>query len=664
MSKRNKCRSNKQLNGQVVIITGANHGIGKETAYQLSLRGAKIIIGCRDELRAENAIKEIVSLNPNANIIHIKLDLSSLQSIRAFVQQIYENETKIDLLINNAGIGADTEGQTEDGFELSFGTNHLGHYLLTLQLLPLLRKAPKARIINVSSSVYASGKINFENINLRNGAFEMWTAYSQSKLANVLFTRELAKRLGDNTTISAYSLHPGIINTEWYRHIESPVGKFIAKNFTKMFAISIERGTQTTLYCALEESLDNESGFYYENKYEGDTRLDGQVVVITGANQGIGKETAYQLSLRGAKTNIIIGCRDELRAENAIKEIVSRNPNANIIHIKLDLSSLQSIRAFVQQIYENETKIDLLINNAAIASDIEGKTEDGFELIFGTSHLGHYLLTLQLLPLLRKAPKARVINVSSLAYASGRIHFENINLRNGAFNMMAANSQSKLATVLFTRELAKRLGANTTINAYSLHPGLVDTEWYRHIESPVVKFIAKNVTKMFAMSVERGTQTTLYCALEESLDSESGFYYEFSIRAFVQQIYENETKIDLLINNAGIGFIPELKTDDGFEMTFGTNHLGHYLLTLQLLPLLRNAPKARVITLSSGIHMLGKIHFDNLNLRNGVYDHQEAYAQSKLANVLFTRELAKRLGANTSINAYSLHPGVVATDWF
>ncbi|CAG2183957.1 unnamed protein product, partial [Oppiella nova] len=115
-------------------------------------------------------------------------------------------------------------------------------------------------------------------------------------------------------------------------------------------------------------------------------RLDGQVVVITGANQGIGKETAYQLSLRGAK--IIIGCRDELRAENAIKEIVSRNPNANIIHIKLDLSSLQSIRAFVQQIYENETKIDLLINNAAIASDIEGKTEDGFELIFGTSHLG------------------------------------------------------------------------------------------------------------------------------------------------------------------------------------------------------------------------------------------------------------------------------------
>ena len=104
--------------------------------------------------------------------------------------------------------------------------------------------------------------------------------------------------------------------------------------------------------------------------------------------------------------------------------------------------------------------------------------------------------------------------------------------------MMAANSQSKLATVLFTRELAKRLGDNTTINAYSLHPGSVATEWYRHIESPVVKFIAKTFTKMFAISVESGTQTTLYCALEKSLDSESGFYYEFVFHIiFIIYIY-------------------------------------------------------------------------------------------------------------------------------
>ncbi|CAG2180543.1 unnamed protein product, partial [Oppiella nova] len=114
-------------------------------------------------------------------------------SIRAFVQQIYENETTIDLLINNAAIG---------------------HNLLTLQLLSLLQKAPKSRVVTVSSRVYASGRIHFENIHLRNGAFEMLAAYSQSKLANILFTRELAKRLGADTTINAYSLHPGAVNTE------------------------------------------------------------------------------------------------------------------------------------------------------------------------------------------------------------------------------------------------------------------------------------------------------------------------------------------------------------------------------------------------------------------------------------------------------------------
>ncbi|CAG2173764.1 unnamed protein product [Oppiella nova] len=243
----------------------ANQGIGKETAYQLSLRGAKIIIGCRDELRAENAIKEIVSRNPNANIIHIKLDLSSLQSIRAFVQQIYENETKIDLLINNAGIGFTPELKTADGFELAFGTNHLGHYLLTLQLLPLLRKAPKARVVNVSSMAQAFGRIHFENINLRNGVYNQSDAYSQSKLANVLFTRELAKRLGPDSTVTAYALHPGAIQTEWYRNMNSRVAQAMARIMGRIVGLSVERGCQTTLYCALEESLDNESGFFYAN---------------------------------------------------------------------------------------------------------------------------------------------------------------------------------------------------------------------------------------------------------------------------------------------------------------------------------------------------------------------------------------------------------------
>ncbi|CAG2178479.1 unnamed protein product, partial [Oppiella nova] len=195
--------------------------------------------------------------------IHIKLDLSSLQSIRAFVQQIYENETKIDILVNNAGIAFIPELKTADGFEMAFGTNHLGHYLLTLQLLPLLRKAPKARVINVASLIYALGSIHFENIHLGNGAYDEQKAYCQSKLANILFTRELAKRLTNDTTVTVYALSPGMVNTDFSRHMNG-LKKVVSKFLSNTISINVEKGCQTTLYCALEESLDSESGFYYE----------------------------------------------------------------------------------------------------------------------------------------------------------------------------------------------------------------------------------------------------------------------------------------------------------------------------------------------------------------------------------------------------------------
>jgi len=137
----------------------------------------------------------------------------------------------------------------------------LGHFLLTLSLLSLLKKSSNARIINVSSVTHITGKIHFENINLRNNAYSPSIAYRQSKLANILFTRELAKRLGKNSNINVYSLHPGIIKTDITRHLLTGV---ILNLFSKIFLLNVEMGAQTTLYCALEESLDNESGFYYE----------------------------------------------------------------------------------------------------------------------------------------------------------------------------------------------------------------------------------------------------------------------------------------------------------------------------------------------------------------------------------------------------------------
>ncbi|CAG2174505.1 unnamed protein product [Oppiella nova] len=258
-------KSGRKLSGQVVVVTGANTGIGKETAFQLTLREAKVYIGCRDVKKGENAVKEIQAFNPKADIKLLKLDLSSLQSVRHFAKELSQLESKVDILINNAGVYGCPEWQTEDGFEMQMGTNHLGHFLLTLHLIPLLKKSSAARVVTVSSCMHLMGEINIDNINLRNGIYDPVKAYNHSKLANILFSRELAKRL-IKTNINTYSLHPGVIQTDIQRYSKTDSkSKTDLGIFEKYFMLKPCLGSQTTLYCTLDESLDNESGFYYDN---------------------------------------------------------------------------------------------------------------------------------------------------------------------------------------------------------------------------------------------------------------------------------------------------------------------------------------------------------------------------------------------------------------
>ncbi|CAG2106076.1 unnamed protein product, partial [Medioppia subpectinata] len=536
---------NKKLNGQVVVVTGGNTGIGKETAYQLTLRDAKVYILCRDQKKGKAAVKEILALNPKANIRLLSLDLSSLKSVRKCAEELLGLETKVDILINNAGVMACPEWQTEDGFEMQFGTNHLGHFLFTLHLIPLLKKAPAGRIVNVSSGAHIHGQIHLQNINLRNGAYHSYFAYARSKLANVLFSRELAKRLR-HSNINTYSIHPGVIQTELGRHMADETKPAEKGWFVRNFTLTPFLGSQTTLYCALDDDIADETGYYYDNcrrvdhmipeatddktaKMTCSKNLNGQVVVVTGGNTGIGKETAYQLTLRDAK--VYIGCRDQKRGEAAVKDILSLNPKANIKLLSLDLSSLKSVRKCVEELSGLETKVDILINNAGIAGCPEWKTEDGFEMQFGTNHLGHFLFTLHLIPLLRKAPAGRIVTVSSDIHEFGTIHLENINLRNGTYNPIYAYAQSKLANVLFSRELAKRL-RHLNINTYSVHPGVINTELDRHMRPDGAK--REGVSGWFRrnlnLTVFMGSQTTLYCALDDDIADETGYYYEDCVR--------------------------------------------------------------------------------------------------------------------------------------
>ena len=214
------CKSKAKLDGKTVIITGANTGIGLETAVDLAKRNARVILACRSVERGETAAVEVRKRSGNDNVVFVQLDLASLDSVRKFAAKILEEEPRIDILINNAGVMALPERKlTQDGFEMQFGTNHLGHFLLTYLLLNHIKEAPSARIVNVSSMGHSFGKIDFNNLNSER-SYSQWGAYGTSKLANILFTRSLAKCL-QGTGITANVLHPGAIDTELGRNLDS-----------------------------------------------------------------------------------------------------------------------------------------------------------------------------------------------------------------------------------------------------------------------------------------------------------------------------------------------------------------------------------------------------------------------------------------------------------
>lgn len=260
-----ECRSKVRLDGKTVLITGANTGIGKETALDMANRGARVILACRDMTRARLAADEIRQKSGNGNVVVKKLDLASLQSVRDLAKDVQENEKRLDILINNAGIMMCPKWKTEDGFEMQFGVNHLGHFLLTNCLLDLLKKSAPSRIVIVSSLAHEKGHIQFDDINLDKD-YSREESYRQSKLANVLFCRELAERL-QGTGVTVYSLHPGVIRTELGRHLFPTLAlwkRMILMPFMMLIKSPWE-GAQTTIYCAVDESLANVSGLYYSD---------------------------------------------------------------------------------------------------------------------------------------------------------------------------------------------------------------------------------------------------------------------------------------------------------------------------------------------------------------------------------------------------------------
>lgn len=245
---------------KVALITGANTGIGRVTARELAQKGMHVFVACRSLDKARPVVAEIIAQTGNPKVELLQLDLSDFASVRACAAEFLKRDLPLHLLINNGGL-AGSHGLTKSGFELAFGVNHMGHFLLTSLLLDRIKQSAPARIVNVASRAHTRVKgVDFDAARKRTATRTALKEYGVSKLANVLFSAELSRRL-EGSGVTTYSLHPGVVATDVWRSLPGPL-----ESLVKLFMISVEEGALTTLHCALSDEAGKQTGLYYDKQ--------------------------------------------------------------------------------------------------------------------------------------------------------------------------------------------------------------------------------------------------------------------------------------------------------------------------------------------------------------------------------------------------------------
>jgi len=250
------------MKDKIVLITGATSGVGKETARELLKQGAQVVMLVRNTRKAEQVRDQFLKDNASAKVSIIECDLASLQSVRNAAGQIKKDFSKIDILINNAGAIYSRRLESKDGYELSFAMNHLGHYLLTTEILDIITATKDSRIINVSSEAHRMGKLDFDDL-MADKKYRAFKVYGDAKLANIYFTYELARRLeGTGTTVNA--LHPGVVRT----HFGNDFTGLWRLGFLmyKPFSLSPVKGAITSIYLASSDDVKTITGKYFKKK--------------------------------------------------------------------------------------------------------------------------------------------------------------------------------------------------------------------------------------------------------------------------------------------------------------------------------------------------------------------------------------------------------------
>jgi retinol dehydrogenase-14 len=245
------------MKNKIVMVTGANSGMGKVTALELAKKGATVILVCRNKQLGEAAKAGIIAQSGNINVDLLIADLSSQKSIRQFVQDFKSKYDHLDVLVNNAGLAFSKFNKSVDGIEMTFAVNHLGYFLPTVLLLDSLKAAPAARIVNVSSSTHKGAKINFDDIEHKN-KYSLFGTYNQSKLCNILFTYELARQLKD-TNVTVNALNPGPVQTGLARDMGA-----VFQWMAKMLFPSAEKASATAIYLASSPEVEKVTGKYFE----------------------------------------------------------------------------------------------------------------------------------------------------------------------------------------------------------------------------------------------------------------------------------------------------------------------------------------------------------------------------------------------------------------
>ncbi len=257
------------MNKRIALITGANSGMGKATAIALAGKGMHVVILCRSRERGEEALREVKEKSMGSVSLMI-CDLGSMKEIQQFCHTFKEIYQRLDILVNNAGVITLNRQETKDGLELQFGVNHIGHFLLTVSLLDLIKATGPSRIVVVASGAHKIGKIDFHNIPLKHG-YTVFSAYGRAKLCNVLFTKELSRRLKE-TQVTVNCVHPGAVATNMGVDRDTGFGKTIMK-LLKPFFRTPEQGAATAVYVATSKQCRGVSGeYFYDQKIVGTSK--------------------------------------------------------------------------------------------------------------------------------------------------------------------------------------------------------------------------------------------------------------------------------------------------------------------------------------------------------------------------------------------------------